>query len=375
MRIFLRRRQSAFSLIEMAIALAVLGSLTAGVLGVVSLTSERGRYTDAAASLARVERALITFVEENWRLPCPDTTGTETSPGSGGENCLAGDTLGQVPYRTLGLAEPPLDPWQRPMFYAVDRRLTTATLAQSYRYELCQRVRGLSAGTDTAFLHTTTDGAVAGGTHNLAYVLLSGGGSDATESGSRIDQLQAVGSTYRLLIDDFSGPGITGDRYVSSSLFAFAGRLRCPGTLVAANALENEVIAAALTYRNIQLSVDIAQGNIDGVSRQIASASLQIINGVAGVAAAAATAINAAGQGLLGNAAALASFGGAVAGAAAAVASITAAAIQLDEAISSISDMEARKALLATYLNDVERLCSGSILTLDQAKDEVSPCP
>jgi len=369
------RRQQAFSLIELAIALAVLGSLTAGVLGIVSLTSERNRYNEAAVSLARVEQALLSFVEENWRLPCPDTSGTETNAGNGIENCAAGGVgRGGVPYRTLGLTQAPLDPWQRPMAYAVDRRFTTLPGPQ-YRYEFCQRLRAASASLDDSFLHSQPLG-IGGTRRNLAYVLLSGGGRDASGDGSRIDQLQSSTSgTDVLLIDDYRDEGVTGDRYVTASLFALAGQLRCPGILMAVNATENEVIAAALTYRNIELSVDIAQGNIDAVGRQITTAALQLVNATATVAAAAATAINAVGQGLVGNAAALASFGGAVVGAAAALASAVAAAIDIAEAIEDKAAMEARLLILQSYLNDVSRVCEAGRVSVDAAKDGVSACP
>lgn len=368
-----RRRQTGLSLIEMAVVLAVFGTLTVGALGITSLTSERNRFNEAAQTLDRLERALVAYVETNWRLPCPDTSGTDTNPGDGVENCSANRTDGQFPYRTLGLAEAPLDPWSRPLVYAVDRRLTTATSAQQYRYELCQRLRlnsGLFVNTE---LHSTIDD-LTGDRRNLAYVLLSGGGRDRRGNGSRIDQLITVGGTRALHVDDQRTATSSDDRYLASSLFALSGRLRCGGALVSVNATENEIIAARLTHANIGLSADNAQSQINGVSRQITMGALQIVNSTASVATAAATAIAAVGQMLLGNAGA-ASFAGAVAGAAAAVSALVAAAIAIDDARNDRTAMQARLVTLKTYTNDIERLCTGARTTVTEAKNQASECP
>jgi prepilin-type N-terminal cleavage/methylation domain-containing protein len=368
------RTQQGLTLVEMAVALAVFGALAVGVLGITSLTSERNRFNESAESLDRLERALIAYVETNWRLPCPDISGTETNPGNGVESCASPATQGQIPFRTLGLSEPPLDPWRRPFVYAVDRRLTTVAPAQQYRYEFCQRLRINSGDFQVSQLHTLPE-SLSGTQRNLAYVMLTGGGRDLSGNGSRIDQLVPVGATRALRVDDQQPGSISDDRYLASSLFVLSGRLRCGGALVSVNATENEIIAARLSHRNIQLSVDNAQSNIDGVSRQITSGALQIVNATAGVAAAAATAINAVGQGLVGNGAALASFGGAVVGAAAAVSSLVSAAIAIDGARASKAAMEARLSLLSTYTNDIERLCAGAETAVTAAKHNVSACP
>jgi prepilin-type N-terminal cleavage/methylation domain-containing protein len=368
----MRRHAQGFSLLEMAVALMVMGSLTAGVLGVMTLTTQRSNYNEAAAVIQRAEQALLSFVEENWRLPCPDTSrGSDfIDLGVGLENCGA-EAVGQLPFRTLGLSEPVLDPWRRPLAYAVDTRFTSATAAQEYRYRLCQALQQRSRTVNQNYLHSLQGGTTS---TNLAYALVSGGGRDASGDGSRIDQLLEFGNTYQLRIDDYQGAGVSGDQYTAVSLYALAGRLRCPGEMVAVNSLENEVIAARLTRQNLALSVDIAQGNIDGVSRQITLASLQIVQGSVGVASAAASLINAIGQGLVGNVPALISAGAAVASAAAAVVAIVAAAIDLDEAINAIPDMEERLEILESYLADALRVCEGARALVIELKGSSQSC-
>ena len=366
------RHQGGLSLLEMAVALAVFGALAVGVLGITALTSERNRFTESLVELDRLERALIAFVETNWRLPCPDTSGSEINLGTGVENCAGSSSVGQLPYRTLGLAEAPLDPWRRPIVYAVDRRLTTVTPQQAYRYEFCQRLRINSREFDASFLHTALDD-FSGARRNLAYVLLSGGGQDRSRNGSRIDQLITAGSTRALKVDDQRSENSSDDRYLASSLFVLSGRLRCLGALVSVNATENEIIAARLTHRNIQLSADNTQGAIDGVGRQLAAAALQIVNGTASLASAIATGIGAVGQGLMGNAAALASFKGAIAGAA--VAAVATAAVAIDEALSDRNDMRDRLSVLQTYTSEIETLCAGARQSVNLAKNQASECP
>lgn len=114
------RRQTGFTVLELAVTVGVLG-----VLGMVASSTwgdyARARDRARAQGEAEVARlAVRTFVLRNRRLPCPDLTagGSGAREGDAGGACPAGAQVGWLPYESLGLA-PPV-PGAR-MRYAVGR--------------------------------------------------------------------------------------------------------------------------------------------------------------------------------------------------------------------------------------------------------------
>lgn len=97
------RSARGFSLLELAIVLAVLGAL-----GVLVTSSYAGVDATRAQQRARAEAeaarmALRTFALATRRLPCPDANG-DGREGNAAGNCVAGLELGWLPWETLGLA-------------------------------------------------------------------------------------------------------------------------------------------------------------------------------------------------------------------------------------------------------------------------------
>ena len=119
------RRQSGFSLIELAVVLMIVGILTSGILVTVSQITEGNRRSTALSQLRMVEEALYGFAQLTGRLPCPaaaDSNGLESPADSSG---VCDELHGFVPSATLGLAGAInnagqlLDPWQNPYRYVV----------------------------------------------------------------------------------------------------------------------------------------------------------------------------------------------------------------------------------------------------------------
>lgn len=117
------RRQRGLSLIEMAVALVIVGFLLGGVVGTVGALQSRQRFTSTQAQLEEIRDALIAFAAVNRRLPCPaDPTVADTTAGAGLERaanaggCVGGSS-GVVPWATLGLPE--TDAWGRRFGYRV----------------------------------------------------------------------------------------------------------------------------------------------------------------------------------------------------------------------------------------------------------------
>ncbi|MBZ0105723.1 MAG: type II secretion system GspH family protein [Sulfuricella denitrificans] len=103
---FLTRRPCfGFTLVEVTLALAVLGIIAAAAAAAyLGLFSASRNKLNADASLATIAGAVVAFAKSHHRLPCPDTD------GSGNEGVCsvgpAGPDVGWFPYLSAGLTAP-----------------------------------------------------------------------------------------------------------------------------------------------------------------------------------------------------------------------------------------------------------------------------
>lgn len=129
--------QRGFTLIEMAIVLAVVGVLVGGSLMAIGPVVDKVRYTETNTTMDQIENALVLFAIRNNRLPCPAdgsltnasaNYGLELTLTGGGTNTAAcnpaaytaGQTLANsvIPWRTLGLDEQySIDGWGNRISY------------------------------------------------------------------------------------------------------------------------------------------------------------------------------------------------------------------------------------------------------------------
>lgn len=132
------RRISGFSLVEMAIVLAIVALLMAGLLPTLSGQIEQSRRTETRKLLDEIQQALIGYAIINGSLPCPTTTADPTNANYGvaDATCGAAPTAeGYLPWKTLGVTE--MDswgsrrsgsgsPWTGYWRYRVDRNFSAA---------------------------------------------------------------------------------------------------------------------------------------------------------------------------------------------------------------------------------------------------------
>lgn len=97
---------SGFTLVEVTVALAVLGIIAAAAAAAyLGLFSASRNKINADASLASLAGAVVAFAQSHHRLPCPDVD------GSGNESLVAGvcptnRDVGWFPYLSAGLTSP-----------------------------------------------------------------------------------------------------------------------------------------------------------------------------------------------------------------------------------------------------------------------------
>jgi prepilin-type N-terminal cleavage/methylation domain-containing protein len=130
----LRCRQHAFTLVELAVVLAIVGLLLGSLMYTLSAQTEQRAREQTQRTLDQAREALLGYAIANGRLPCPASAGSLgiESPAGGGDctnyynGFLPAVTLGFQPMDSQGFA---LDAWNNRIRYAVARNLNTASCA------------------------------------------------------------------------------------------------------------------------------------------------------------------------------------------------------------------------------------------------------
>ena len=120
------RNSRGFSLLELAIAITIVGVLLGALLVPLATQFQARQVRETQASLDDIKEALYGFAITRGRLPCPDTDrdGAE-NPCDATAPVETDDVLeGFLPWRDL--AVPATDAWDRIFRYAVTREFTAA---------------------------------------------------------------------------------------------------------------------------------------------------------------------------------------------------------------------------------------------------------
>jgi prepilin-type N-terminal cleavage/methylation domain-containing protein len=124
------RKASGFTLIEITVVLVIAAFVIAMFATVGSSLLAQQKRSITMNRLAAIDAALVQYVMQQRRLPCPaNGTLTTSDPGAGNEvlcTTLPGQGSGVVPWTALGLAEQDVvDGWGRRFTYRVDNTLVT----------------------------------------------------------------------------------------------------------------------------------------------------------------------------------------------------------------------------------------------------------
>jgi prepilin-type N-terminal cleavage/methylation domain-containing protein len=123
--------QRAFTLVEVAVVLAIIGLLLGSLMYTLSAQTEQRARGETQRTLEQAREAILGYAVANGRLPCPASAasmGVE-SPAGGGDctnyydGFLPAVTLGFQPVDSQGFA---MDAWNNRIRYAVARNLDVA---------------------------------------------------------------------------------------------------------------------------------------------------------------------------------------------------------------------------------------------------------
>jgi prepilin-type N-terminal cleavage/methylation domain-containing protein len=114
-------RLRGFTLVELAVALAVIALLLGMMIVPLGTQFDQQRTSDTQRQLNIVYEALLGFAVANGRLPCPATANVASTTANAGTEARAGTACtlaeGVVPWTTLGINE--TDAWGRRFTYRV----------------------------------------------------------------------------------------------------------------------------------------------------------------------------------------------------------------------------------------------------------------
>ena len=135
------KKQSAFTLIELAVVLFIISMISVGLLGPVATQIESQERQKTIDTMEDILEALYGFALVNGRLPCPDTTGDGLSNPTTSGTCTVATGDGWLPWQSLGINIQG-DVWGNRFKYHVTTpgftTVDTGTCAADGELDLCQ---------------------------------------------------------------------------------------------------------------------------------------------------------------------------------------------------------------------------------------------
>ena len=120
-----QRRQRGFTLVELAVVIAVVGFLLGTFLAPLSARIEAAKVRETERTLGGIRDALIGYAMTRGALPCPDAV-ADGIDGAAPATCTGAALAGVLPFQTLGV--PRADAWGRYFEYRVTEEFTNRVL-------------------------------------------------------------------------------------------------------------------------------------------------------------------------------------------------------------------------------------------------------
>ncbi|MBW2039781.1 MAG: type II secretion system protein [Deltaproteobacteria bacterium] len=168
------KKQAGLTLIEMALALVIIGLLLGVSFTLIDAVSKANRNKKTKNNLEITKDALIGYLLSQGRLPYA------ANDVNGNEDNTTPSYTGKVPYRTIGLPKTSAsDAYGQVFSYDVTgSTLTNAKLTDTTYQNVCHQLQALIDGTNPATARVTLDGTNYTG---VAFVLLAPGNNKQYE--------------------------------------------------------------------------------------------------------------------------------------------------------------------------------------------------
>jgi type II secretory pathway pseudopilin PulG len=385
------RRMAGYSLVEMAVALVVLGMVLTGLVTYWRWQAHHEVTQQVRTDMDEVNAALLAYVQANHRLPCPDTDGDGTEGAAG--TCPVGAVVGRFPWKTVGV----FGPAARDMRYGVYRKPNAAdprldvdlTLSQDRFPPLV--AQGVPLGADELLLgrrnlidfcralDIPARAAAAGSTapaveadrlsvwspgqpasrRNVAYVLAHGGLADADGDGAKLDGSNATATDAAPAFElPTRAPSENYDDVVVAGTFeGLFAELDCGAGLSAiGHSHANAALTSAMLRQGIRDYRRQLQLLADAAGASVASATAGSLSAASGLSKAIATSLDATSVMLVSQGTAAAILAPAVAAIAANTAATVTAAASLAKAIAFKVEADQRYANVAPLVTLAENL-------------------
>ena len=248
--------EQGFSLLEMALVLAVMGIIAVTAIGMMPRLSSVFQQVVQGGTLQAMDQTLTGFALTHSRLPCPDTD------NDGMENCNTATTMvGTIPYKMLGLDAPAVNRRGIPLRYGVYRNASATPVQDADLTALKNRYAPLIPVTATAVVNLNgLDFCTALGTAarssesnarvhigvggpNVAFALADAGAQDADQKNGVWDGLNGGSGSA------FERPGTPmsatyDDTVLAVGFNVLAARLGCPATVAKVNGMARAAYVA-----------------------------------------------------------------------------------------------------------------------------------
>lgn len=252
------RNQKGFSLLEMALALLLVGILIQSATSMLSQNRQHQTYKETEQQLQTIKQVLLSYIQINQFLPCPDTNqdGRENREIDG--ECSADQ--GRFPYLEFG-GIGQQDEFGNPFFYATNTNSTSTTSANNLRLACRSASVFANAGDITNEFYQCPDDLTM---HCLSSQCDSHCGSACT----LVERQRSMPPYFNLI----TNPLGTSSSFLGSLRICYDQSSECDGntgfSLLSANLIPLTVISfgqnGAQTWQDCNQASDREQENCDG---------------------------------------------------------------------------------------------------------------